>query len=72
VIAFLWKSTRGNRLDPWNSPYLKWRIETYWGIHASSITPQLFWRFTWEHRAELWRFLRWASRTHAQTPRIGV
>ena len=37
-------------------------METYWGLHADQITPRMFWTFTWEHRAELWRFLRWASR----------
>ena len=26
--------TRGYRLRPWRSPYLRWRIETYWGLHA--------------------------------------
>jgi hypothetical protein len=63
VLAFLWKSTRGYRLQPWKSPYLLWRIETYWGLHADRIDKQAFFRFSWEHRAELWRFLRWAART---------
>ena len=63
MLAFLWKSTRGHRLQPWNSPYLKWRIETYWGLHAEQIGKQMFLRFAWEHRGELWRFLRWAERT---------
>ncbi|HEY3740934.1 MAG TPA: hypothetical protein VGL53_13870 [Bryobacteraceae bacterium] len=62
MIGFLLSSTRGYRLTPWRSPYLLWRIETYWGLHAGSITPREFWRFTWEHRAELWRFLKWAAR----------
>ena len=63
MIRFLWKSTKGHRLTPWRSPYLLWRIETYWGWHASQITPAQFWRFAWEHRNELLRFLRWAART---------
>jgi len=62
VISFLLSATRGYRLTPWRSPYLLWRIETYWGVHAESITPRRFWAFAWEHRAELWRFLQWASR----------
>ena len=37
MISFLWKSTRGYRLRPWDSPYLRWRIETYWGLHAERI-----------------------------------
>jgi hypothetical protein len=62
VIRFLLAATRGYRLTPWRSPYLLWRIETYWGLHAESIAPREFWRFSWDHRDELWRFLKWASR----------
>ena len=28
-LRFIWNATRGNRLTPWKSEYLKWRIETY-------------------------------------------
>lgn len=62
MIRFLWQATKGYRLTPWNSPYLKWRIETYWGLHADSIRPREFLQFMWTHRAELLRFLRWATR----------
>lgn len=58
----MWKASRGYRLTPWRSPYLRWRIETYWGIHAETITFRDFWRFVWYHRRELQRFLRWADR----------
>jgi hypothetical protein len=60
--AFLWRATRGHRLRPWGSPYLRWRIETYWGIPAERISPAECRRFVWEHRGELLRFLRWARR----------
>jgi len=62
VIRFLWRATAGHRLRPWNSPYLRWRLETYFGLHAETITPQQFREFIWEHRGELVRFLRWAAR----------
>lgn len=62
MLLFLWRATRGNRFTPWRSPYLKWRIETYWGLKADEITPAMFWRFVWSHRRELFRFLRWADR----------
>jgi hypothetical protein len=62
VIPFLWHATKGYRLRPWASPYLRWRIETYWGLHAEFITPPEFRRFIWSHRSELLRFLRWAGR----------
>lgn len=62
MLLFLWRATRGNRFTPWRSPYLRWRIETYWGVPAGDITPAQFWRFVWVHRRELHRFLRWADR----------
>jgi len=62
VIRFLWLATKGHRFTPWSSPYLRWRIETYWGLHADSIPPAQFRRFIWDHRGELLRFLRWAGR----------
>lgn len=62
MLLFLWRATRGYRFTPWRSPYLLWRIETYWGLHASQITCGEFWRFTWQRRADLLRFLRWAGR----------
>jgi hypothetical protein len=62
VLRYLWKATRGYRLAPWRSPYLRWRMETYWGTPAEEITFGGFWRFSWRHRAEFSRFLRWAER----------
>ena len=62
MIRLLWAMTRGYRLCPWRSPYLRWRIETYWGIHADRIGFTDFWKFVWHQRRELWRYLVWAER----------
>jgi hypothetical protein len=62
MLQFLWQASKGNRLRPWRSRYLLWRIETYWGWHAAAITPRQFRGFVWQHRHELLRFLRWAAR----------
>lgn len=62
MLRFLWISTRGYRLQPWNSPYLRWRIETYSGTPAESITWQSFFHFVWREKAPLWQYLRWVSR----------
>ena len=62
MLRFLWKSCKGYRLTPWRSPYLRWRIETYWGLHAGDITFARFWQFAWQQRREFWRYIRWADR----------
>ena len=61
MIGFLWRSAKGNCLRPWRSPYLRWRIETYWGLHADRITPAEFRAFLWNHKGEMLRYLRWAA-----------
>jgi hypothetical protein len=66
VIGYLWSASRGYRLTPWRSPYLKWRIETYWGLHAGQIGFKEFWRFVWQRRGDLLRFLRWTERFRVQ------
>jgi len=62
MIRIAWRLSKGYRLRPWRSPYLCWRIETYWGLHADRITARDFFQFTWRQRRELMRFLDWAER----------
>ena len=62
MLRFLWRATRGYRLRPWRSPYLRWRIETYWGTPAGQLCFRDFWRFMWRQRRDLRRFLKWAER----------
>ncbi len=62
MLQAAWRLARGYRLRPWRSPYLRWRIETYSGIHADQIDFCTFWKFVWRHRADLVRYLRWADR----------
>jgi hypothetical protein len=61
VIRLLWRISRGYRLRPWRSPYLRWRIETYTGRHAESIGFREFWLVVWRSRREFARYLRWAA-----------
>ena len=62
MLGTLWRATRGYRLAPWKSPYLRWRIETYAGIPADQIDFKVFWRQMWRYRKDLLRYLRWADR----------
>ena len=61
VLRFFWVATSGHRLRPWRSPFLRWRIETYSGIPADTVTFGIFWQFLWKERKGLWRFLRWGA-----------
>ena len=67
AVRVAWRLSKGYRLHPWDSPYLKGRIETWSGIEAASITRSVFVEFTWTHRAELWRYLRWAGNSGIPT-----
>ena len=73
MIPVLWRLTRGYRLRPWKSPYLRWRLETYWGIEADRIEFHQFWSLAWRQRKPLLRYLRWAAemnRERHREPRV--
>ncbi len=57
----MWKITAGYRLRPWRSPYVHWRLETYFGkqgdVHGGGALVRLLWR----ERRELRRFLHWVE-----------
>jgi hypothetical protein len=61
-VRFLWNATRGHRLAPWRSEYLKWRIETYSGKKAESLRARDMLQFTWDSRWELLEFLGWTGK----------
>ncbi|MFZ1083863.1 MAG: hypothetical protein WAN35_02725 [Terracidiphilus sp.] len=65
-IRFLWNSTRGHRLTPWSSPYMRWRVETYSGKKAETITAKDVLCFLWAERWEFLRYLGWISRMDAE------
>lgn len=77
-LRFIWNATSGNRLRPWRSEYLRWRIETYSGLQADQLTPRDILAFIWREKGNLLRFLHWTGKmealTHtsaAHTPRPG-
>jgi len=65
MLRFLWRATRGHRLTPWRSPYLRWRMETFSGMPADEIGFSEFWRFFWQYRRDLIRYLAWVERMDA-------
>jgi len=61
ALRYFWRASRGHRLRPWRSPYLRWRMETFVGVHADRLTRQEFFRLLWRERRRLREFLRWAA-----------
>jgi hypothetical protein len=49
-------------LRPWRSDYLRWRIETYSGREAHTIGASDFFRFIWQEKGQLIRFLGWTGK----------
>lgn len=60
-LRFIWNATRGARLQPWKSEYIRWRLETYSGMKADEITAGDMFRFMWREKLQLVRFLRWTG-----------
>jgi hypothetical protein len=70
ALRYYWTAAKGYRLKPWKSPYLRWRMETFYGKDAKQLDRKQFFRFLWRDRAQLRRFLRWAEeRRRAQRAR---
>ena len=61
ILRFLWNATRGHRLAPWRSPYLRWRMETYCGVKMDKIGFLEFWGFLIKERTQMLRFLKWTA-----------
>lgn len=70
-LRFLWHATRGHRLAPWRSPYLRWRLETYSGLHADTMTPAAMAAVVWRDKAQFLRFLRWTGQIEREAKRVG-
>jgi hypothetical protein len=60
-MRFLWNATRGHRFAPWRSPYLRWRVETYSGRRAETLTAKSVFGFFWATRGEFLNFLAWTG-----------
>ena len=66
---FLWNATRGNRLRPWRSEFIRWRVETYSGKPAESLTARDVMGFFWAERWEFLRFLAWTGEINREARR---
>jgi len=62
ALRFIWNATRGHRLAPWRSEYIRWRVETYSGKSAETLTARDVFGFMWDQKWELLSFLFWTGR----------
>lgn len=61
TLHYYWIAARGFRLKPWNSPYLRWRFETFLGREGENLTAKKFFRLSWKYRAQMEKFVDWAA-----------
>jgi hypothetical protein len=68
ALRYYWIISKGYRLRPWKSPYIQWRLETFFGADAANLTAGKFLSLMWRERTRMERFLEWvAARRHAQS-----
>ncbi len=61
ALRYYWITARGYRLRPWKSPYLRWRMETFFGPKAEPLTARRFFTLLWQERRRMQEFVRWAD-----------
>jgi hypothetical protein len=67
ALRYYWIIAKGYRLSPWNSPYIQWRLETFFGKDAAALDARKFFALMWRERARMEEFLAWvALRRRAQ------
>jgi hypothetical protein len=61
TLRYYWIAARGYRLQPWRSPYLQWRFETFLGKEAANLDARKFFQLSWKYRDRLQSFAEWAA-----------
>ena len=66
ALRYYWIVAKGYRLRPWKSPYIQWRMETFFGHEAADLDQRKFFRLMWRERARMKRFLNWVAEQRAE------
>lgn len=61
AMRYYWIIAKGYRLHPWKSPYIQWRLETFFGNDAADLNPRKFLRLMWRERGRMENFLGWVD-----------
>jgi hypothetical protein len=60
-LRYYWLAAKGHRLRPWRSPYVQWRMETFFGREAEPATARRFCTLLWRERQRMREFFRWTE-----------
>lgn len=66
ALRYYWIAAKGYRLRPWRSPYVQWRLETFFGSEGHATDARAFFRLLWRERSRMARFLRWSEERRAE------
>jgi hypothetical protein len=61
LLSYYWMAASGYRLHPWDSPYLRWRLETFLGKEADNLSAAQFMKVLWKYRHQTQNFVDWAA-----------
>lgn len=63
ALSYYWMAARGFRFHPWDSPYLRWRLETFLGAEAEAAgaSAAQFLKILWKYRHDMQNFVDWAA-----------
>ena len=61
ALRYYWIIAKGYHLRPWKSPYVQWRLETFFGKDAADLDAQRFFALMWRERERMERFLEWVA-----------
>jgi hypothetical protein len=61
ALRYYWIISKGYRLRPWKSPYICWRLETFFGKEAANLDARRMFQLLWRERARLRAFLHWVD-----------
>ncbi|MDE3137891.1 MAG: hypothetical protein KGL59_15025 [Acidobacteriota bacterium] len=65
ALRYYWEIAKDYRLRPWESPYIRWRLETFFGPAAADVEGWAFFMLLWRERSRMRRFLHWAAERRA-------
>lgn len=61
ALRYYWITAKGYRMRPWASPYIRWRLETFFGGDMHELGPVDFFSLLWRERTRSGKFLAWLA-----------